>query len=386
MADGTVRGKPRADGWMRAAALSTAALRAWAQGDPERAAAMLDGLLGDAHGDMPAELVALTSSALVRALSGRLGRARQDLAAAEYRLRTLGPPAFVSQWEQAALVCDWAAGDWMAAEARSARLAPMPPVPAAITLGLRVELLRQSGRREAAEQVAQKLAGHPLWPMAAWALAGLDRSSATALDRLRAATRSERRGGLPLVLHRMVEIAWTAGDEATTAQAYADLRRLDRDDPMARVLEGLAEAYATCSAGPARTAQVIAESEGLAALAAECLTARGRLGDRPDRTLRTARDRWQAIGARLHVHEHAALLDEPVPADDAPPRLTPRERELVGLVQAGRTNRDIAAAMHLSVKTVEAYLTRVYAKTACTSRLELALAATRGHIPMVAPK
>lgn len=378
MADGAPGGAEAAAGWTEAVTLSGVAIRAFAEGDLDRSADVLDDQLGEARGDPAAELIALTSSALVRALCGRLARAREELAAAERRLRGLARPGFVPQWEHAALVCDWAAGDWTAAEARSARLAAMPPPPATITLALRIELLRQTGRREAAEQIAPRLAAQPPSALSAWALAGLDRGPGAALSRLGAAARSERRGMLPLVLCRMAEVAWAARDEKAATEACAGLRELNRDDPMARVLGGLTRAYATREPEPARAVQEIAETEGMAALTAECLTVRGRLGDR---TLRAARDRWHEIGARRRADELTGLLDEPVPAD-SPARLTVRERELAGLVRTGRTNREIAATMYLSVKTVEAYLTRIYAKTDCASRLELALAITQGRIPL----
>jgi DNA-binding NarL/FixJ family response regulator len=43
------------------------------------------------------------------------------------------------------------------------------------------------------------------------------------------------------------------------------------------------------------------------------------------------------------------------------------------LVGAGRTNREIAAALFITVKAVEANLTRIYAKLEVRSRTELAL-------------
>jgi DNA-binding NarL/FixJ family response regulator len=42
------------------------------------------------------------------------------------------------------------------------------------------------------------------------------------------------------------------------------------------------------------------------------------------------------------------------------------------LVAAGRTNREVAAELFLSVNTVEAYLTRIYRKQGVRSRTELA--------------
>jgi DNA-binding CsgD family transcriptional regulator len=53
--------------------------------------------------------------------------------------------------------------------------------------------------------------------------------------------------------------------------------------------------------------------------------------------------------------------------------LTATEAEIAGLVALGRTNKEIAAALHLSVKTVEWNLTRLYRKLGVGSRTELAI-------------
>jgi DNA-binding CsgD family transcriptional regulator len=50
-------------------------------------------------------------------------------------------------------------------------------------------------------------------------------------------------------------------------------------------------------------------------------------------------------------------------------------------VRAGRTNREIAATLHLSPKTVEGALTKVYRKLGVRSRTELAAAARGRAIP-----
>jgi DNA-binding NarL/FixJ family response regulator len=57
-----------------------------------------------------------------------------------------------------------------------------------------------------------------------------------------------------------------------------------------------------------------------------------------------------------------------------PAGLTEREREIAALVAAGRSNKQVAAAVYLSEKTVEHYLSRVYAKLGVRSRTELAAA------------
>jgi DNA-binding CsgD family transcriptional regulator len=52
--------------------------------------------------------------------------------------------------------------------------------------------------------------------------------------------------------------------------------------------------------------------------------------------------------------------------------LTPQEEAIARLVVTGRTNRDVAGELLLSVKTVEMHLTRIYAKLGVSSRSQLA--------------
>jgi DNA-binding CsgD family transcriptional regulator len=59
-------------------------------------------------------------------------------------------------------------------------------------------------------------------------------------------------------------------------------------------------------------------------------------------------------------------------------RLTAREMEIARLVRDGRTNRQIARALGLSTKTVEAHLSRIFAKLAIPSRTVLAVMVTTG--------
>jgi DNA-binding NarL/FixJ family response regulator len=57
--------------------------------------------------------------------------------------------------------------------------------------------------------------------------------------------------------------------------------------------------------------------------------------------------------------------------------LSGREREVADLVAEGRTNREIAAALYLSEKTVENHMTRIFGKLGVTSRLHVATAIER---------
>ena len=67
-----------------------------------------------------------------------------------------------------------------------------------------------------------------------------------------------------------------------------------------------------------------------------------------------------------------------LPARSAGPRSAPgvgelsaREQELVTLVAQGRTNAQIAAELHISVRTVSSHLDRIRDKTGCRRRTDL---------------
>jgi DNA-binding CsgD family transcriptional regulator len=54
-------------------------------------------------------------------------------------------------------------------------------------------------------------------------------------------------------------------------------------------------------------------------------------------------------------------------------QLTPAEQRVARLAAAGRTNREIADVLFMSVRTVEGHLSRIYAKLGIRSRIDLAL-------------
>lgn len=86
----------------------------------------------------------------------------------------------------------------------------------------------------------------------------------------------------------------------------------------------------------------------------------------------------------IHPSMTRALLDNLVPAD-RPPRhdpwedLSEREQQVIRRVALGYTNREIAAQLHLSIKTVETYRARAMEKLGLKTRAQLVrYAAQRG--------
>ena len=71
--------------------------------------------------------------------------------------------------------------------------------------------------------------------------------------------------------------------------------------------------------------------------------------------------------------------------DYDPNRLTPHELAVANLVGQGMSNRQIAADIMVSIKTVQAHLTKIYAKMGVTSRAELAAQIHQGNRPDADP-
>jgi DNA-binding NarL/FixJ family response regulator len=74
------------------------------------------------------------------------------------------------------------------------------------------------------------------------------------------------------------------------------------------------------------------------------------------------------LGASLDAARVAGLRRRPAP----PGGLTEREAEVLGLVASGRSNRQVAAALFISEKTVARHLSNIFAKLGVSSRTEAA--------------
>jgi DNA-binding CsgD family transcriptional regulator len=141
-----------------------------------------------------------------------------------------------------------------------------------------------------------------------------------------------------------------------------------RDAPTARLLGAAAAIRA--AAGDAVPGVVAARRDRYVA------RARTRLGDG---AFAAAWQAGQALSAPDAVADALAVLAEPsVPAPAAAPHgLTPRELEVLGLLARHWTDKEIAAALFVSPRTVTSHVTGILTKLGVGSRREAAAAAAR---------
>ncbi len=88
-------------------------------------------------------------------------------------------------------------------------------------------------------------------------------------------------------------------------------------------------------------------------------------------TLGQALKLFEDVGAPLWAERARREMDRTTATRDRTNVLTPSEQRVAELAASGMTNRDIAAALFVSAKTVEANLTQIYRKLAIRSRAEL---------------
>jgi ATP/maltotriose-dependent transcriptional regulator MalT len=241
------------------------------------------------------------------------------------------------------------------------------------------ELLRLQGEFDAAEEAYRTASGHGWEPQPGLAQLRLaqgrtDAAVATIRRATGETTEPLRRAAL---LPAQVEILLAAGDVDAAREACAEL-------------EGLAESYESAMLGAlaahARGAVTLADGDAASALAALRSAARlwqeleapyddarvrvliglacRALGDddAAELELAAARDTFTALGARPELARLELLTSRTTHG------LTARELEVLRLVAAGRSNREIAAALVISEHTVARHVQNIFAKLDVSSR------------------
>ena len=240
-----------------------------------------------------------------------------------------------------------------------------------------IELGRLAEATAAAEQGVElaRLAGNP--PMLLWARCALSSARLAAGDVGAAVQHAEEAvaSGVAADFHAAGQPAWALGaalaaageERGLTLLAEAEVLPADRPALGADLAEARGEdprpflGTAPFAAARARLAEGRALADRAAAIAA----------------LREAEAAFTSFGAQRRRDEAVRELRRlghrvrarPTAAADGD--LTAREREIAELVAAGRTNREAAAQLVLSERTIEAHLRNVYAKLGVRSRVEL---------------
>jgi DNA-binding CsgD family transcriptional regulator len=216
------------------------------------------------------------------------------------------------------------------------------------------------GMRVEADLAELARARHPGQPV------GDDGTAAALLERLDRAAAGPAGGGLPELA------AWQA-----TALAEA-ARRDGPPDPAvwaaaAAAWERLGQPYRAAYAGfhQAEALLTTGDRDSAAAVLGRAADLTDRLGARPlDAELKAL-----ARCARLNLDPPATAAGVPTSVEQL--GLTPREAEVLALVAAGRSNRQIGQTLFISPKTVSVHISNILAKLGVSGRVEAAAMAHR---------
>ncbi len=253
--------------------------------------------------------------------------------------------------------------------------------------------------RMVAEQATEESLGLAT-ALSTWALAVLNLAqgdAAEAFYRLRALAHAGPGYGHPtmrlLTAPHFVEAAVRTGETAWAERALAGYERwaAATDSPAALALAARCRGLL---AGAGRAEEHFEEALRLHRLGGDddverartqllfgTVLRRGRLPGRAREHLRDAQETFERFGARLWVRQARAELraiGDPERSPGAPEpgagpvELTAQQRQIALLVAEGATNREVAAHMFISPRTVEHHLRGIFRKLNIRSRIDLA--------------
>lgn len=197
------------------------------------------------------------------------------------------------------------------------------------------------------------------------------------------------------VLPDLVEALVALGETEQAAAAGTELRRISQqlDRPWIRALAARSEALVAEARGEEKVAEVAFEralhehdlqdrplDRARTLLSWGTMHRRRRQKSSARELLTSALERFEAAGAALWAERTRVELGR-IGGRRASPAggLSTTESEVARLVAAGRTNREVATALHLSERTVEWNLSKLYRKLEVRSRTELARALGTGN-------
>ncbi len=346
---------------------------------------------------------------MARVLAEDLVAAVADLSAVAARLRAGVPLLTASRCPSYLAIAEWRLGCWddavvhaelavsLARDAERAWELGLAHFVAAVVPALRGDWAAASAHVEMATQAARTIGAPRATAAAATARAflAMARGDLEGVTDAAAAVRAMGRAQLPSLLPygwRSLEIEALIGmgrlSQAGTALAELEAALSPAGPPSAQVdAARLRGDLATAAGHPAaaaafetawRRAQGLRVPLALAKL--EISDARHlRAAGQPQAAvarLRSARQRLITLGARPYLQacdRELAAAGAPAGLETAPalPGLTPAEQAVARLVATGRSNRQTASELYVSVKTVEFHLGHIYDKLAIRSRKDL---------------
>jgi ATP/maltotriose-dependent transcriptional regulator MalT len=296
-------------------------------------------------------------------------------------------------------------GDWGAAEREVRRACDelggshVPNAAAGfIELG---EIRRRLGDLDGAQDAfarAEELCGRRCVGLALVRLAQRRIDDATAIISAMLAEETWNQLARGKLLPAYVQIAVAAGDLDRAAAASDDLDRIAAgyDNPAleaaALASRGRVQLAQGASAAACATLQQALQLWQRLEVPYEVATVRLLLGqacrnngdeDGATRSLARAVAIFDQLGATLDARETRDLTET---ATSLPGGLTAREAQVLGLVTSGRTNREVAAALFLSERTVARHISNIFSKIGVTSRTAAAAYAYDNHLATAGPR
>jgi DNA-binding CsgD family transcriptional regulator len=242
------------------------------------------------------------------------------------------------------------------------------------------EVYRIRGDLHRAEEAYRRAGDHGHDPQPGLALLRLaqGRTEVAAASMRRVETESTRPVGRIRLLPAYVEVMLAAGDVTAAGRAAAELRELAvaYQTVALRAEADYAEGAVALAGGGAEAGLVGLRraAEAWRSLGLPYETARARLqiaracralGDDDTATLELAAAQRALTGLGATLDEAGASASPATARDQA---LSPRELEVLRLVATGMTNRAIADALHLAVKTVDRHVAHILTKLGVATR------------------
>lgn len=328
---------------------------------------------GERYGSIPAQAEALTQLAVCQAILGNFGEGQQTLQQAQemaarlgslHRLRALAGIAIES------ILAEFLEGDWPRLAQEAARFATDPQTAQGplglIALNFATCNYSRAGNRAEAHRFLAALTAilEQAEPTMYLYNGGVDRG-ATAVWELGA---TEFAGVYRRLALDLLAAGFQGAPLCTNALTVARMAALLGDRNEAEIY--FAQARSATEAGGQRPLRAITDYDEALALSRADSSSPAQI----EAILDAALAQFQALGMPGWAERALALkghLSTPSKTgQDSPGGLTAREVEILRLIAAGRTNREIAAQLVISLPTVERHIANIYNKIGLRNRAE----------------